>query len=274
MDWSYHEHKLNKRISEFVECVWWENYSAIYPRNNQHFLVPDKSIELIFTPTDIKRFFPSTRENKIRKSQLAGLRTIPQICTVIESPIINIRFSPKKFYRLCKTELTSIIDNNLDPKECFGESILDLEKQVFEAPSQQHRISLIELYFEQYLNTQIREDSDELFEKILVHIENSLGTCVIGDLPNLFKISASSIERKFKKKLGLTPKKYCRLIRFVYQFLSREDSFPDYIQNKGSVFFDQAHFIKEMRCFSGLTPKQLSSFYLGIQEVNFKKKSN
>lgn len=270
MDWDYSEIKLQGKLSEIIDCIWWENYSDVHPKNNQHQLIPDNSIELMFTNSDIKRFLPLTRECKIRKSQLAGLRTVPQYCTVIKSPIISVRFIPKTFYRLCKIDIAQTINNNLAPKECFGHSVLDLEKDILKATSQQDRIHLIESYFDKYLNTQ-SNDIDEEFENIVNYIDSCKGVCVISDFPSLFNTSASTIERKFKRKIGLTPKKYSMLVRFVNQFLSGKKNFNAYSNNAGFNYFDQAHFIKEMRRFSGLTPKQLASLNIGIQEVNLKK---
>ncbi|MFB6319644.1 helix-turn-helix domain-containing protein [Saccharicrinis sp. FJH54] len=273
MDWDYNEIKLQGNLSEIIDCIWWENYSDVHPKNNQHKLIPDHTIELIFTNYDIKRFLPLTEEYKIRKSQLAGLRTVPQICTIVKSPIISIRFIPKTFYRLCKTEIGRTINNNLDPRECFGESILDLEKDIFKTTSQKDRIHLIESYFNKYLNSQCN-NSDEDFEKFVIHIETNKGNCKISDFPKLFNTSASTIERKFKKHLGLTPKKYSMLVRFSNQFLSRVKAFSALSFNDGFNYYDQAHFIKEMSKFSGLTPKQLTSIDIGIQQAYFRNNSN
>tara|TARA_R110002096_G_scaffold149428_4_gene310887 strand:- start:362 stop:1162 length:801 start_codon:yes stop_codon:yes gene_type:complete len=266
MEWNYNEIKPQGILSEYIDCIWWENYSEINPQNNKHLLIPDNSIELIFTNSDIQRYFPFTEEYKIRKSQLAGLRTTPQNCIVTESPIISVRFNPKRFYLLCKTDVIKTINNNIEPKECFGQSILDLEKNIFTASSQQERIHLIESYFEIYLSSQ-SNSSDEVLEKVVSHIDNCKGDCTIRDFSTLFHTSASTIERKFKKNLGLTPKKYSMLIRFVTHFFSGKD----YSGNIGFNYYDQAHFIKEMSKFSGLTPKQLASLNIGIQEVSFRK---
>ncbi len=270
MEWNYNETKPQGTLGEFINCIWWENYSDIYPHNNKHLLIPDNSIELIFTDAEIQRYFPLTEEYKIRKSQLAGLRTTPQNCNVTKSPIIGVRFNPKKFYLLCKTEVIKTINNNLEPKECFGQSILDLEKAILKASSQQERIYLIESYFEKYLSSQIN-NSDAVFEKIVSHIDNFKGDCMIREFPALFNTSASTIERKFKKYLGLTPKKYSMLVRFVNQSFSVKKEFKNYSGNAGFNYYDQAHFIKEMSKFSGLSPKQLASLNIGIQEVFFVK---
>lgn len=270
MDWDYHEIRLKGKLSDLIDCIWWENYSDFHPNNNQHLLIPDNSIELIFTDTPIERFFQLSEKFKSRKSQLAGLRTAPQICKVIKSPVIGVRFRPKTFYRLCKTELSQTINDCLNPIECFGQSVVNLEKEIFKAANQQKRTDLIQSYFEGFLPSE-SNPIDELFEKMVEHIEKSKGDCSIRELPILFNTSASTIERKFKKNLGITPKKYGMLVRFVNQVLAKREKLNSFNSNSGFNYFDQAHFIKEVSKFSGLTPKQLASFKIGIQEVYSKK---
>lgn len=270
MNWDYQEVKLKGLASEYIDCVWWENYSDVNAQSFKHLLIPDNTIELIFTKAEIKREFPSIQDGNSRKSQLSGLRTIPQICTVYESPALGIRFRPQKFYRLCQVDIYKTINNSLDPVACFGSPISRLETELFNLTSQQERINLVESFFNSYIESELREN-DTIFEKIISHMELCNGNCTIKEFPVLFNTSASTIERKFKRNLGLSPKKYANLIRFVNQFLSRKETFESFGENTGFNFYDQSHFIKEFSKFSGLTPKQLAKLNLGIQEAFFRK---
>lgn len=269
MNWDYHEIKPKSSLTDYIDCIWWENYSQIHPKNQSHLLVPDLSIELIFTTTEISRVIPGKKQPKERKSQLAGLRTTPQLCSVRESPLICIRFKPKTFYRLCRSVVAATINSNLPPAFCFGESVLELEKNLKNAFDQEERIRLIHTFFEKFVLSETPE-SDPVFEEIFSYLESRNGDCLIRELPKLFHTSASTIERKFKKRLGLTPKKYCSLLRFHNHLLLRKGSFEACSRNLGFTYYDQAHFIKEMNKFSGLTPKQLAAVNMGIQEVCFR----
>ncbi|KPM47660.1 helix-turn-helix domain-containing protein [Jiulongibacter sediminis] len=271
MNWEYHEIKPPEHLAEYIDCIWWENYAEIHPEKGKHLLVPDLSIELIFTPSVMVRYLPGTGEYKRKKTQLAGLRTTPQVCSVQESPVIGIRFKVSRFYRLSLIKMSETINNCLHPTICFGKSVSKLEREVFMAKSQEERIEKITSFFTDYL-TFVTIDSDPVFEDIIRYIDELNGACVIGELPSLFSISASTIERKFRKNMGLTPKKYCSLLRFQKQFLSGQKSFRSYNSGSSFNYYDQAHFIKEVSKFSGLTPGQLASLKMGIQEAYFKKK--
>ncbi len=76
---------------------------------------------------------------------------------------------------------------------------------------------------------------------------------------------------EFKKFVGLTPKYYQRILRFndLLQKIQHKDSvtWRDIAQDCG--FFDQSHFIKEFRHFSGMNPEQFIGNEFHKTEPNF-----
>lgn len=71
--------------------------------------------------------------------------------------------------------------------------------------------------------------------------------------------SQSTLERHFKRDTGLTPKKYQSLqryklaIREIYE--TRNTDWQYYVNKYG--YFDQSHFIKEIKKYTSFTPNQL-----------------
>ena len=68
-------------------------------------------------------------------------------------------------------------------------------------------------------------------------------------------MSAKTLERQFHEKIGFTPKFYTRIVRFSHamKMLTQNKGVFDIIVDCG--YTDQAHFIKEIRLFTGRTPK-------------------
>lgn len=71
--------------------------------------------------------------------------------------------------------------------------------------------------------------------------------------------SYSTIERYYKKETGLTPKKYQSLFRYkkavedIYK--TKSSDWSDYVNRYG--YYDQSHFIKEIKKYTHFTPKEL-----------------
>ena len=71
--------------------------------------------------------------------------------------------------------------------------------------------------------------------------------------------SRSTLERHFKKDAGLTPKRYQSLQRYKAAvqeiYLTRNTDWQHYVHTYG--YFDQSHFIKEVKRYTSFTPSQL-----------------
>ena len=68
-------------------------------------------------------------------------------------------------------------------------------------------------------------------------------------------ISQSALEKRFRQIVGASPKKFASIVRF-------KNTIKTYDQNKSLTdlgyeagFYDQAHFIKEFKHFTGDSPE-------------------
>ena len=71
-------------------------------------------------------------------------------------------------------------------------------------------------------------------------------------------LSAKRFIERFKAEVGVTPKRFCRLLRFQRAVKQAHRAVPvDWTRLALECgYFDQAHFIHEFRRFSGLTPRE------------------
>lgn len=70
------------------------------------------------------------------------------------------------------------------------------------------------------------------------------------------------LDRLFQEHVGVSPKSLASILRFqeVYQVWMQHQS-PTIFRNQWPVYYyDQSHFIKEFKRFTGFTPQQ----YIGI----------
>jgi AraC-like DNA-binding protein len=68
-------------------------------------------------------------------------------------------------------------------------------------------------------------------------------------------ISSRQLERRFKSRVGLLPKLFCRMQRFQRVFQEIDEDRPNWVEAAMSCgYYDQAHLIRDFRDFSGKTP--------------------
>ncbi len=69
-----------------------------------------------------------------------------------------------------------------------------------------------------------------------------------------YGISPRQLRRLFDEYIGFSPKAFAKIIQLQHAVQHITD--PDY-SYFDSGFYDQAHYIREMKAFSGLTPHKL-----------------
>jgi transcriptional regulator GlxA family with amidase domain len=95
-----------------------------------------------------------------------------------------------------------------------------------------------------------------LVQRLCTSIVDQAGQVRIDDLAFQAGLSARQLRRLFLDQIGLSPKHFCRVIRFRNSLSRlRQAGRADWAQVAiDSGYYDQAHFINEFRGFSGYTP--------------------
>ena len=101
-----------------------------------------------------------------------------------------------------------------------------------------------------FTNKNIDERKQNLFELIY----STEGCLTVKQLSQKVYWSSRQINRYFNQQFGISLKEYCKILRFGASFkhISEGKLFPEL------NFTDQNHFIKEIKKYAGVTPKELS----------------
>ncbi|QSE98187.1 helix-turn-helix domain-containing protein [Fulvivirga lutea] len=173
-------------------------------------------------------------------------------------------WTPKLLFGLNMSDFT----DRVVPASEVNSIQLNALKDVIQALSTSHfDHKKLEQFFMQ-LTTNFKEDG--LFINSVQKIIDSRGQIKIEELIEQSAMSRRSLERKFIDVIGLPPKYFARIIRFnnIFKLMQEGDSsWCQVAVNSG--YYDQAHFIKEFRKFTGEKPSSygfddntLANFFL------------
>lgn len=147
-----------------------------------------------------------------------------------------------------------LTDQLLDLDTFMGKEGRLLEEQIIMAQNNIQRIHILERFFLQRLACARKMDtiSQSCIQQILYAKEE----ITLQDLAKQANISKRQLERKFSTYAGLSPKLFSRVIRFQKTLKSTTIPTKNLTQlayEKG--YYDQSHFIRDFKEFSGLHPK-------------------
>lgn len=98
----------------------------------------------------------------------------------------------------------------------------------------------------------------DLVQHTAGRLASSHGAIPVSALTDAAGVSSTHLAMQFKSHVGITPKRVARIYRFARLILSvnalRPVDWADLAQTAG--YFDQAHFIKEFKDFTGHTPTE------------------
>lgn len=135
--------------------------------------------------------------------------------------------------------------------------ISEVEEKLSATTTDQQRIKIVE----QFLLSQLKDiQTDKLIVEAVRLIYQNRGNIRIKELNEKLFISQSPFEKRFRKVVGTTPKKFASIVRFntVLDSLNQTKSLTEICYENG--FFDQAHFIKDFKQFTGDTPESFKRF--------------
>ena len=169
--------------------------------------------------------------------------------------ILGIRFYPWGITPFLKIKASEISDNIFSLEEVFGNEIKTLQEQVLNANSISDAICAIEAHLIKKMYD-IDKD-DKIVTDAIKTIYTSKGHIGLQSLLLRYNISERRLQQRFQSAVGMNPKLYSRLVRFqnsLNQLKNCEMSLTTvtYLCN----YFDQAHFIRDFKYFSGITPKK------------------
>jgi AraC-like DNA-binding protein len=131
--------------------------------------------------------------------------------------------------------------------------LLLVEEQLCEASSDRERVQVIERFLILRMNAR---EPDKLVLAALALIHQSKGNIRIRELMEQLHISQSPLEKRFRQAVGASPKKFASLVRLksAIRRYQPKSSLTELAYEAG--FYDQAHFVKEFKAFTGDTPEK------------------
>lgn len=244
-------------LKEFIKRYWTlDGEKENTPLKNT--IIPDGTMKLIFHYGDTYKHHSQNGQISILPNCfLIGQLTRPYVVEPVGvTGSFVVQFKPNGFLPFTTIPIKEMENTAVPLKKLFGEKGQQLGEQILNAKSTSERIQLVETFL--FSSLADKKTIDNIVKSTIETIFNGNGQFSVNEFSTSNNINRRQLARKFSAAIGLSPKQLAKTIRIqttLKSLLNEEHtSLTDLAYE--NEYFDQAHFIKEFKEFTGLTPKE------------------
>jgi len=244
-------------LSRYVKYYW----TCTHDGDTRELMYPTGCLELCIdiTSGDTIRH-RGDKSMTVPRVEVLGHWNIPTTATIKKGNTCLItRFQPFAGSLFFPNRLSEFTNESIDLFDILSKESVDFYHRLMDQPLLEQKVKILETFLIGRL-AQARQDRDKLrlIESLCHSIGRNKDSFDLNRLAAEFNCSERHIQKLFLNYVGITPGNFFSVQRFNKSLgLVRKGntSLTDIAYECG--YFDQAHFIKEFKSYTGLTPSQL-----------------
>lgn len=251
----FEKHFPTERLNPYI------NYFVVSENEleNEYKVFPSTGIVVGFQYKGTLSTMNANKENNLNSAGITGISDSYKIFKNSAGiGTILVYFTEIGFTHFASHPANELFNLSLSLDTIFDKNqVSEVEEKLAFATTDQQRLLIMEHFF----LSQLQDiETDRLIMEAVKLIYQNKGNVRIKELNEKLAISQSPFEKRFRKIVGTTPKKFASIVRFnaVLRNLSNTKSLTEICYENN--FFDQAHFIKDFKQFTGDTPERFKRF--------------
>ncbi|MCK8481699.1 DUF6597 domain-containing transcriptional factor [Psychroserpens algicola] len=248
----------NSELKSLISCYWTLEVPT-EPDTQKQRIIPDGTIEMAFILGDDIKRYTSENEFIIQPRAMVLGQTIEPFY-IEPTGYVNtfaIRFYPYGFANFISMPIKNLANKETPIESLFGKKTANqLEQKIIKATNSSERIEIIENFLLDKLNE--KTTIDNIVKTTIDALLATNGSASISEILKEDLSKRRQLERKFIKQIGVSPKQLGKVIRLqtALKLLlnKKSENLTDIAYE--SDYFDQAHFTKDFKEFTGINPKE------------------
>jgi AraC-like DNA-binding protein len=253
---NYQTYQPHPDLTALIKCYWTLEVPADFEASKQR-IISDGCLEMAFVlGDDIKRY---TSENTyILQPRAMVIGQITEPFFIQPTGYVNtfaVRFYPYGFANFINTPIKELSNTETPIAHLFDNSaVRRVEQRIIEAKDTKERIAIIENFLLCELNR--KTTVDKIVQTTIEALISTSGNTPINNIIKSNLAKRRQLERKFAKQIGLSPKQMGKVIRLQTALKMLLNKKSEKLSNIAyeSEYYDQAHFIRDFKEFTGTSP--------------------
>jgi AraC-like DNA-binding protein len=253
----FQQYPISPRLAPFVKSIW-SIQSNGAPRPARERILPDGCVELVIHFRDpFRSYFADGTTTLQPTSFVVGqMRQFSEIGPAGQTGFVAVRFSARGAHRFFRAPMCEVANLVVPLREVWNARANEYTQRVALARGLAARVRIVEQMLREALHSD--RGPDIAAERCVELIQGAAELPTVQELASTIGISSRQLARRFHNVIGMTPKEFVRVNRFIraaHRLRAGTDSnFTDTAYACG--YFDQAHFNHDFREFAGMTPKE------------------
>jgi len=246
------------QLKGIISRMWLFESSGRAPAEDMKLIVPNGMAKLTIpfrngVSGKNNDYFHLSKESQIT---LIGVQDIPAIVDIQhDAPHgnIGIEFSPLGTYRIFQLRQSELKNKLFLLEDVMGKPARAMQEMIADTEMIGKKIQLIQAYLVSLL---LKSAPDPILDYCIGRIENSRGLVTVTELERQTGYSSRWLYEKFIDKVGVSPKNLSSIVRFnqIYEPWAKNPAADFFKEDIYDYFYDQAHFIKDFKRFTGFSP--------------------
>ncbi|MCG8571285.1 MAG: helix-turn-helix domain-containing protein [Spirochaetes bacterium] len=234
-------------------------YFWIIDEKNQnicHKFLPVSNIDLVLNLGHPAKYIAANGESVVaHKLFLNGITEEYKWCVHKGTvKMLGISFYSTGLYPILKIPISNLRNQTTELDNIHKRLYLEIVDKIQRFTHLEHQLNILENIILKYVD--VNKLLDKQFSKLLNHFNNDITTTTIENFCFDQGIHKRTLERFFQKNIGTPPKAYAKIKRFQNIIRQLETKTFHTLTDLAYAnhFYDQMHFIKDFKAFTGSTP--------------------
>lgn len=172
--------------------------------------------------------------------------------------ILVLRFKPSSFYSIFNIDPSVFHSKPIrNLEDIIDESWMQVFDKMYERKTLSEKISFLDVALSK---CQTNNSFPHILSVALEYIEEKRGNTTVSDVLHRLgkRVNPKWLYRNFVKYVGISPKKYISLQRFIYTYVEYEKNKSEDLFDAAmlSGYYDYNHFFKDFKSYIGIAPSQ------------------
>lgn len=256
------EYLLSAMVQDLVDSYFVIQKEGGTSSPMEELVVPDGTHGILFVEKgQILRSSAGKKEaaDCLNQMYVFGQKSAPVTYRFDSGPVLayGAKLKPNALKSCFKLPASELTDQLMPADQLLSKEQRAWCDRIYEIPTLVRKMHTLDRFLQLLAQTPSRQKV--LADIIVRYIHQNQGQIGIQQISERFGLNYKYLERLFKDEIGLNPKMYCRIIRFNASLMWELSSSKLTDLAYSSGYFDQMHFIKEVKAFTGLLPSEFFS---------------